>query len=69
MVLAGDDLDEATSPAVAGRFGNAGQARMSSKRLIVECAALRGTKNSGIGRELVRFGLDEFANKKLGRIT
>jgi succinate-semialdehyde dehydrogenase/glutarate-semialdehyde dehydrogenase len=36
IVLAGADLEEATSAAVAGRFGNAGQACTSSKRLIVE---------------------------------
>jgi acyl-CoA reductase-like NAD-dependent aldehyde dehydrogenase len=36
IVLPGADLDKATSAAVAGRFGNAGQVCTSSKRMIVE---------------------------------
>ena len=36
LVLPGADLGEAVSAAVVGRFGNAGQACTSSKRLIVE---------------------------------
>lgn len=36
IVLPGADLDNATTAAVAGRFGNAGQVCTSSKRMIVE---------------------------------
>jgi succinate-semialdehyde dehydrogenase/glutarate-semialdehyde dehydrogenase len=36
IVLADANVDDATSAAVAGRFGNAGQACTSSKRMIVE---------------------------------
>ena len=36
IVLPGADVDKATSAAVAGRFGNAGQVCTSSKRMIVE---------------------------------
>ena len=36
IVLPGADVDNATSAAVAGRFGNAGQVCTSSKRMIVE---------------------------------
>ncbi|CAN5616856.1 NAD-dependent succinate-semialdehyde dehydrogenase [soil metagenome] len=36
IVLPGADVDSATSAAVAGRFGNAGQVCTSSKRMIVE---------------------------------
>ncbi|MCW2511679.1 MAG: succinate-semialdehyde dehydrogenase [Mycobacterium sp.] len=36
IVLPGADVDDATSAAVAGRFGNAGQVCTSSKRMIVE---------------------------------
>lgn len=36
IVLDGADVDSATSAAVAGRFGNAGQVCTSSKRMIVE---------------------------------
>lgn len=36
LVLPGADVDDATSAAVAGRFGNAGQVCTSSKRMIVE---------------------------------
>jgi len=36
IVLAGANVDNATSAAVAGRFGNAGQVCTSSKRMIVE---------------------------------
>jgi succinate-semialdehyde dehydrogenase/glutarate-semialdehyde dehydrogenase len=36
IVLPGADIDNATSAAVAGRFGNAGQVCTSSKRMIVE---------------------------------
>src|SRR6478752_3951522 len=38
IVLPGADLDRAIAAAVAGRFGNAGQACTSSKRLIVEAS-------------------------------
>ena len=38
IVLPGADLDRAVGAAVAGRFGNAGQACTSSKRLIVEAS-------------------------------
>ncbi|WP_030166059.1 MULTISPECIES: NAD-dependent succinate-semialdehyde dehydrogenase [Actinomycetes] len=36
LVLPGADLDQAVKAAVTGRFGNAGQACTSSKRLIIE---------------------------------
>lgn len=36
IVLPGADIDNATTAAVAGRFGNAGQVCTSSKRMIVE---------------------------------
>jgi acyl-CoA reductase-like NAD-dependent aldehyde dehydrogenase len=38
LVLPSADIDKAASAAVAGRFGNAGQACTSSKRLIIEAS-------------------------------
>ncbi|OZE31889.1 MULTISPECIES: NAD-dependent succinate-semialdehyde dehydrogenase [unclassified Rhodococcus (in: high G+C Gram-positive bacteria)] len=38
LVLAGADLDDAVAAAVPGRFGNAGQACTSSKRMIVDAS-------------------------------
>ena len=51
IVLPGADLDRAIAAAVAGRFGNAGQACTSSKRLIVEAVGVgrlpRGVPDQG----------------------
>lgn len=60
--------DSATAQDVAERL----EAGMVGLNMLVRSSPelpFGGVKNSGIGRELGRFGLDEFANKKLVRIA
>jgi succinate-semialdehyde dehydrogenase/glutarate-semialdehyde dehydrogenase len=62
-VFAADDI---AAEAVADRL----EVGMVGLNMLVRSSAempFGGVKNSGIGRELGRFGLDEFANKKLVR--
>lgn len=63
-VFAGD-LDEADE--VADRL-DVGMVGLNTTVKSAPDLPFGGVKNSGIGRELGRFGLDEFANKKLVRI-
>lgn len=59
------DLDEADD--VANRL-DVGMVGLNTTVKSAPDLPFGGVKNSGIGRELGRFGLDEFANKKLVRI-
>ena len=59
------DLDEADD--VANRL-EVGMVGLNTTVKSAPDLPFGGVKNSGIGRELGRFGLDEFANKKLVRI-
>ena len=63
-VFAGD-LDQADD--VANRL-DVGMVGLNTTVKSAPDLPFGGVKNSGIGRELGRFGLDEFANKKLVRI-
>ena len=60
-----DDLDQADD--VANRL-DVGMVGPNTTVKSAPDLPFGGVKNSGIGRELGRFGLDEFANKKLVRI-
>jgi acyl-CoA reductase-like NAD-dependent aldehyde dehydrogenase len=60
------DLDEAHE--VANRL-DVGMVGLNTTVKSAPDLPFGGVKNSGIGRELGRFGLDEFANKKLVRIV
>ena len=60
-----DDLDQADD--VANRL-DVGMVGLNTTVKSAPDLPFGGVKNSGIGRELGRFGLDEFANKKLVRI-
>jgi succinate-semialdehyde dehydrogenase/glutarate-semialdehyde dehydrogenase len=60
----------ASSPESAGTIADRLQVGMVGLNMLVRSSPempFGGVKNSGIGRELGRFGLDEFANKKLIR--
>ena len=59
------DLDQADD--VANRL-DVGMVELNTTVKSAPDLPFGGVKNSGIGRELGRFGLDEFANKKLVRI-
>jgi succinate-semialdehyde dehydrogenase/glutarate-semialdehyde dehydrogenase len=59
------DLDQASD--VANRL-DVGMVGLNTTVKSAPDLPFGGVKNSGIGRELGRFGLDEFANKKLVRI-
>jgi acyl-CoA reductase-like NAD-dependent aldehyde dehydrogenase len=63
VVFAGD-LDQADD--IANRL-NVGMVGLNTTVKSAPDLPFGGVKNSGIGRELGRFGLDEFANKKLVR--
>jgi len=58
--------DEAAARAVADRL-DVGMVGINTTIKSAPDLPFGGVKNSGIGRELGRFGLDEFANKKLVR--
>jgi succinate-semialdehyde dehydrogenase/glutarate-semialdehyde dehydrogenase len=60
----------ASSPESAGAIADRLQVGMVGLNMLVRSSPempFGGVKNSGIGRELGRFGLDEFSNKKLIR--
>lgn len=59
--------DEAQASYVADRL-DVGMVGLNTTIRSAPDLPFGGVKNSGIGRELGRFGLDEFANKKLVRI-
>lgn len=59
--------DEAEADAVADRL-DVGMVGIGTTVKSAPDLPFGGVKNSGIGRELGRFGLDEFSNKKLIRI-
>lgn len=62
----------ATDASVAERVANRLEVGMVGLNTLVRSSPelpFGGVKNSGIGRELGRFGLDEFANKKLVRFA
>lgn len=60
--------DEAEADAVADRL-EVGMVGINTTVKTAPDLPFGGVKNSGIGRELGRLGLDEFANKKLVRIA
>ena len=60
--------DHAVADAVANRL-DVGMVGLNTTLKSAPDMPFGGVKNSGIGRELGRFGLDEFANKKLVRIA
>ena len=60
--------DEALADGVANRL-DVGMVGVNTTIKSAPDLPFGGVKNSGIGRELGRFGLDEFANKKLIRIA
>jgi len=59
--------DEAQAAYVADRL-DVGMVGLNTTIRSAPDLPFGGVKNSGIGRELGRFGIDEFANKKLVRI-
>ncbi|MBJ8342861.1 NAD-dependent succinate-semialdehyde dehydrogenase [Antrihabitans sp. YC3-6] len=60
--------DDTVADAVANRL-DVGMVGLNTTLKSAPDMPFGGVKNSGIGRELGRFGLDEFANKKLVRIA
>src|SRR5204863_167106 len=74
IVLGTENLDEVVDNAVAARLDNTGQSCNAGMVYVNIVGAdapelpFGGVKRSGFGRELGRYGADEFVNKKLIRI-